>query len=874
MPEQFIADKRPLNVRWIFEMAWRDSRKNRSRLLLFISSIIFGIAALVAIYSFGDNIKSDVESQAAALIGADLTISSGKPAEDSVKTLLSNLGKQRSEERNFASMVYFPKSSGTRMAQVRALQGGFPYYGSLETTPLAAGTAFKNGKMALVDQALMLQFNAKVNDSIKVGNVTFLIAGVLNKAPGQTNVASGIAPIVYIPLQYMQQTGLQQVGSRINYTYYYKYDPGTDMTKVTKDLEPKLQKADLNYDTIETKKASTGRAFENLTHFLSLVGFIALLLGCVGVASAIHIYIREKIASIAIMRCLGVKAREAFLIYLVQIIAIGLLGSIIGAALGSFIQHLLPFVFKDFLPMAVSTNISWMAIGQGVLLGVIISVLFALLPLIAIRNISPLNTLRMSYENINLLRDPLRWLVYALIVGFILVFTWFQTSNWFGAILFTIGILLAFLILTLIAMGLMFMAKLILRNSWSYLWRQGFANLYRPNNQTVTLIVSIGLSTTFICTLFFMQSMLIRQFKITQVANSANMLLFDIQPVQKKPLNALTAQNHLPIIQQLPIVSMHVVSINGKTEAEAKAEFTKDTASRNKRQPSGNRRNGRDNGGFGMRIYRNEFRVTYRDTLSPNEKIIEGKWIAKADKSAADVPVSAEEGFSKRLHLKIGDHIVFNIMGASMNAVIASVRSIGYNKFQTNFEWVFPAGVLEDAPQFYAMTTHVPSQKVSVKYQQAVVKQFPNIAVLDLGQILSVLEDLLDKVGLIVKFMGAFSIITGIVVLIASVRISKYQRIQESVLLRTMGASRKQILTITALEYFFLGALSALTGTLIAYTGSFLLAKYNFDIPFSADLLPASGIFLAISGLTVVIGLLNSRGILNKPPLEILRRDV
>ncbi len=580
MPEQFIADKRPLNLRWIFEMAWRDSRKNRSRLLLFISSIIFGIAALVAIYSFGDNIKSDVETQAAALIGADLTISTNKAPEDSVKILINSLSKQRSEERNFASMVYFPQSGGTRMAQVRALQGGFPYYGSLETTPVAAGTEFKKGKTALVDEALMLQFNAKPGDSIKVGNVTFLIAGALNKAPGQTNIASGIAPIVYIPLQYLQQTGLQQVGSRINYTFYYKYDQGTDMTKLTKELEPKFEKADLNYDTIETKKASTGRAFENLTHFLSLVGFIALLLGCVGVASAIHIYIREKIASIAIMRCLGVKAREAFLIYLVQIVAIGLLGSIVGAMLGSFIQHLLPFVFKDFLPMEVSTHISWMAIGQGVLLGIVISVLFALLPLIAIRNISPLNTLRMSYENINLLRDPLRWLVNVLIIGFIISFTWLQLNDLKASLFFTAGILIAFLILTLIAKGLMWLAKLIIRNSWSYLWRQGFANLYRPNNQTVTLIVSIGLSTTFICTLFFIQSMLIRQFKITSVANSANMLLFDIQPAQKKPVNLITAQYHLPIIQQLPIVSMHITSINGKTEADAKAQFTRDTAKR------------------------------------------------------------------------------------------------------------------------------------------------------------------------------------------------------------------------------------------------------------------------------------------------------
>ncbi len=851
MSETNQLEKPPLKLAWLFEMAWRDSRKNRSRLFLFISSIIFGIAAIVAIYSFGYNVKKDVDSQAASLIGADLAIFSNKPADELTKPIINSFGDRKSEERSFASMIYFPKGNGTRLVQVRALQGEFPYYGTLETTPTAAGTDFKNGKKALVDQTLMLQFNAKVGDSIKVGSVTFLIDGILNKAPGQTGISAGIAPIVYIPLQYLDQTGLMQKGSRINYNYYYKYDHDVNVTKLIKGQETKLEKNNLNYDTIDTRKENTGRSFEDLTRFLSLVGFIALLLGCVGVASAIHIYIREKIASIAIMRCLGVRSTQAFLIYLIQIIGIGLIGSIIGAALGSAIEHVLPLVFKDFLPITVSTAISWMAIGQGLLLGVVISVLFALLPLIAIRNISPLNTLRMSYENINLLRDPLRWLVYALIVGFIVVFSYFQLSSWPASIFFTIGILVAFLILTLIAQLLMRLAKLVLSNSWSYLWRQGFANLYRPNNQTIILIVSIGLSTTFICTLFFIQSMLVKQVSISATTNSANMILFDIQTSQKKQLEGLTAQYHLPVIQQVPVVNMRIDKVNGKNAAQVKKDTTIQVSSH---------------------VFSNEYRSTYRDTLTPTEKVVDGEWKGKAV-NGADVPISVEDRFAKHNHLKVGDHIEFNVQGSPVQTVVASIRTVNWNKMQTNFLVVFPKGVLEDAPQFYAMLTHVPSKQVSAKYQQAVVKQFPNVSMIDLGQVLSVLDELLDKLGDIIKFMSAFSIITGIVVLIASVRISKYQRIQESVLLRTMGASRRQILTITALEYLFLGTLSALTGTLIAVIGSWLLAKFSFDIPFSADVTPAAGIFLAITILTITIGLLNSRGVLNKPPLEILRGD-
>ncbi|HVW96983.1 MAG TPA: FtsX-like permease family protein [Mucilaginibacter sp.] len=846
-----LITRRKVNIRWLFEMALRDSRKNRSRLLLFISSIIFGIAALVAIYSFRYNLQKDIDAQAATLVGADLVISGNKPAATSIKPLLDSLGDKRSEERSFASMIFFPKGKGTRLVQVRALTGAYPYYGSLETEPASAGQDFKKGQMALVDKTLALQFNVRVNDSVKVGEMTFVVAGILDKAPGQTGISSSVAPIVYIPLHFLEQTGLQKKGSRINYSYFYKYDQPVDIDKLVKRIEPRTDKAEMNIETVKSRKENTGRSFGDLTRFLSLVGFIALLLGCVGVASAIHIYIREKIASIAIMRCLGVKAFEAFLIYLIQIIGIGIIGSVSGAALGSVIQHVLPVVMRDFLPITMSTDISWLAVGQGILLGVIISVLFALLPLIAIRNISPLNTLRADYSDVSLSRDPLRWFVYLLIVIFVMTFTFFQLDSWIASIFFTIGILIAFLILSFTAWLLMKLMRIFIKSTWGYLFRQGFANLYRPNNQTIILIVSIGLSTAFICTLFFIQSILMGQVKLSSSGNQSNMILFDIQTNQEDSLAKLTRQQHLPVMQQVPIVAIRLEKINNKTQADVKKDSTLHIP---------------------VRAFTYEYRVTYRDSLSATEKITDGKWVGKADASE-DIPVSIEQNFSRRNHVKVGDHLTFNVQGVSMSTVVASIRQVNWNKIQTNFQIVFPKGVLEDAPQFHVLLTHVPSAAVSAQYQKAVVQRFPNVSIIDLGLILNVVDELLDKIGYVIRFMSAFSIITGIVVLIASVRISKYQRIRESVLLRTIGASRRQIFTITALEYLFLGVLSALTGIVIAVSGTWLLAKYSFEIPFTINLIPALILFFIVSALTVIIGLLNGRGALNRPPLEILRAN-
>jgi putative ABC transport system permease protein len=853
MNESVIDEhKGSLNFKWLLLMAWRDSRRNRSRLFLFISSIILGIAALVAIYSFEYNLRNDIDSQAKSLLGADLIIETNKTIKEESLPMLQSLGTERSEERTFASMIYFQKNAGTRLVNVRALSGDFPYYGDIETTPKTASRSFRLGKQALVDKTLMLQYDAKTGDSIKVGEVIFEIAGVLNKAPGQTGFTASVAPIVYIPLDYLEETGLSQKGSRITYNFYYKFPPETNVNKLAKRLEPQLEKAELDYETIESRKENTGRSFEDLTEFLALVGFIALLLGCIGVASAIHIYIREKINTIAVLRCLGASSRQAFLIYLIQIVGIGLIGSLIGTILGTLIQQFLPVVLKDFLPVEITVAISWMAVAQGLLLGLIISILFALLPLVSVRNISPLNTLRLSLEETSLFKDPVKWLVYLIIVLFIFGFTYLQMGSLKKTAFFTSGVLAGFIALAALAYAMMWLARRYFPSSWSYLWRQGFANLFRPNNQTLILVVSIGLGTAFICTLFFVQDILISRVTRSASKNQPNMVLFDIQSNQKQAVSDLTKSLNLPVLQEVPIVNMRMTEIKGRNAASYK----------------------KDSVAWGaMRALEREYRVTYRDSLSDSEELIDGKWIGKAEQGKP-IYVSLEDGYAKRIGVQIGDELTFNVQGAPLKALVGSTRKVDWNRIQTNFILIFPTGVLEDAPQFHVLLTQVPSNELSAKYQQAVVKTFPNISMIDLGLVLSVLDEILDKMGFVIRFMAAFSIITGLIVLIASVLISKYQRIRESVLLRTMGASRKQILAITALEYFFLGALAAGAGIVLALLASWGLARFVFEITFSPELLPVLILFLLITSLTILVGLFNSRGVLNRPPLEVLRSEV
>ena len=526
----------------------------------------------------------------------------------------------------------------------------------------------------------------------------------------------------------------------------------------------------------------------------------------------------------------------------------------LGALLGSGIQVLLPAVLKDFLPLEnISSSISVTAIGQGVLTGLSIAVLFALLPLLSIRRISPLRSLRASYEDDTTGIDPLRWLVYILIFVFITAFTYFQTGGGQEAIFFPIGIGFGFLLLAGIAKLAVWAVRKFFPTNWSFVWRQSIANLYRPNNQTLTLIVSIGLGTTFISILFFTQDLLLQRLDITSGNDQPNMLVYNIQSKDKDAVANLAESYDLPVLQNIPIVTMRLESIDDL----GKAERLKDTTSDISRW-----------------VYRREYRVSYRDTLNENEEIIKGTWHGGQPKNDS-IFISISERLAEGSNAEIGTKIVWNVQGALIETYVGSIRKkMELANTQARFFVLFPNGVLERAPQFYFLLSRAENPQQSADFQKELVKLYPSVLAGDFSQVLKAVDEIIGKVSFVIRFMALFSILTGILVLISSVILSKYQRIQESVLLRTLGAKSRQILTINALEYFMLGALATLTGIGLAFVGSFLLATFLFQIPFTPNLLPPLWLFLSITGLTVLIGLLNSREVLNKPPLEVLRKEV
>jgi putative ABC transport system permease protein len=547
------------------------------------------------------------------------------------------------------------------------------------------------------------------------------------------------------------------------------------------------------------------------------------------------------------------------------VLVIGLLGSALGAGLGLILQQLLPGVLKDILPLETRFRVAWPAFFEGITVGVIVSLLFALLPLLSVRKISPLLTLRVSLESVSG-RDPLRWLVYGAILCFITWFSYLRMENGRKAVIFTASLVVTFLVLAGVARLFLFLIRRAFPERWPYLWRQGFANLFRPNNQTVILIVTIGLGTTFIGTLFFVQQFLIDRVMVAANGGEGNMVLFDIQPDQVKAVCELAGQHQLPVRQVIPIVTMRIAEVRGQ-----RGDSVLGQSDSGRRDDRGGARG--DSNAVSRRVFEQEWRVTYRDSLEAAETLVAGRPGAPVRGPNDPIMISVDKEFARQWRIRLGDPVVFDVQGIRIAAVVGSLRKVEWRRLEPSFFIVFPSGVLEQAPQFDVLITKVSTPEESARFQQAVVEKFPNISVIDLQLVLSILDEVLGKIGFVIRFMAGFCILTGIIVLITSVLISKYQRIRESVLLRTLGATRRQVRVILLLEYFFLGGLASATGILLALAFSEALARWSFEASLTVHWLDVAAIFAAITLLTMLIGLYNSRGVLNRPPLEVLRRE-
>jgi len=845
------------HVPWILKMAWRDSRGSRARLALYLSAMVLGVAALVAIRGFGDNLTRTVSQEAKTLLGADLKLEGESPFSDSTEALVDSIGGEQSRRVSFASMAYFPATGGTRLSAVRAVEGGFPYYGTLETTPDRASAVYQEQGGALVDGTLLRQFGVSVGDSVQIGAVSYPIVGELEQAPGGSSFTSAASPRIYVPRAGLDTT-LFGRGSRVEYEVFFQFEAGRDLNALIATINPQLERRDLDIDTVEEEAADWEDGLTDLSRFLGLAGFVALLLGSLGVASAVHVYVQRRLTSIAVLRCLGAQAGRTFRIYLAQAGVLGIVGAGLGSALGVGLQAFVPRLLQDFLPFEVSFALSWTAVGLGMAVGVGVTLLFALWPLLEVRGVSPLQALRTEVEpSTGGWRDPARWAVALLIAAGVTGVALLQAPSWEIGLGYAGGVAGVFGVLALVSWGIVTGVRRFFPTTWSYPWRQGLANLYRPQNQTTVLMLALGLGTFLIVTLFLVQRTLLEQIRVTGGEGRPNLVLFDVQNDQVEGVTDIVRNAGLPLMADEPIVTMRLHSAKGRTVAALRRDSTVRATWAHER----------------------EYRVTYRDSLTDSETIVEGEFVGRVSgtplQSGRAVPISVEQEIaSEELNVGLGDTLTFDVQGRRIPTYVSSIRRVDWQRIGTNYFVVFPEGVLETAPQMHVLLSRSDNGETSAQVQRRVVQDYPNVSAIDLSLVLSTVQDLFGRLAYVVRFMALFSIVTGLIVLAGAVVVSRYQRAEESVLLKTLGASRRTVLKIMTVEYLFLGVFAAATGILLALAAAWSLSYFVFEGPFVVAPGALATAFVVVVLLTIGIGLFNSRGLYDRPPLDVLRSEV
>lgn len=849
----------------LLHLAWRESRAGRGRLILSVAGIAVGVAALVAVQSFSSALRVEARDQARTLLGADLAVQARQPFGEHAEALLDTLlaeGIEVARVAEMASMARLEQGDFARLVRVRAADPGFPFYGRPAARPAGAWDALRHGRRVLVEPGLLLALDGQVGDTLVLGDVGFEIAGTVERGGSEVDVASAFAPRVHIPREHLEATGLVQFGSLVERAAYAAMEPARARA-LAGEWRSRIRSEGASLTTAEQQGEMLGRSLARLGSYLALVSVLALLLGGIGATSALRAHLCAREETVALLRCLGATRRQVFGLYLGQAVAVGLIGALVGSAAGLALQRVLPLLLSDLLPLDVAPRLDLAAGALGVGTGLWVALAFALPPLLEARSIPPLRALRRRLEKAR--RRDRSWVVaVALLAATAVAVVAVQSGDVRLGAGFAAGSLLALALLYLGTVGALRGLRMVPAARLPFVWRHGIANLQRPGNPARPAALALGAGTLILVLLICVEATLLGPLALDDRPGRGNLLLWDVQDDQEPGVVALLAELGHATLQRAPIVPMRVAALNG--------------------QPVGP---GEESGrGWATR---REYRSTVRDTLVGSERVVAGQWwsadgvpgATEPAGSAAEVSleesvaadVSLEESVAGELGVGVGDRVDWDVQGVRVPTRVASIREVEWTRFEPNFFAVFPPAALAGAPRTWILLTRVGDEVERGRVQGAVVRRFPNVSVLDLTHIQGVVDDVFGRVSLAIRFLAAFTLAAGLAVLAAAAVASRQERVRESVLLRTIGATSAQLRGILLAESLALGAVGAGLGAVAGLAAAWGVARWLFELPFAVPVVRVLLTALAVTAMATGAGWGAARAAARGTALEALRDE-
>jgi putative ABC transport system permease protein len=851
--------KRALSWKRAGAIGWRDLRSAPGKFAFVVLSVAVGVAALVGVRGFSDSFKRTLGTEARSLMAGDLSARIYRQPTAAETAKIAALAQQNGLRTTWVtetvSMASVPPDPVPLLVSLKAVDpADYPFYGKAELEPAMNLPQALAGDSAVVAEEFLIRLNAHVGQTLRLGGRNFRITAVLKQEPDRMTSMAAMGPRVMISQAALASTGLIAPGSRASQRLLMKLPPKADPVALRKRVEAVLPDAQV-MDFREGNPALS-QGLDNATAILSLICLVAMVLGAIGVAMAMHAHLEQRMDMLAILKAVGASSTDLLRIFLLQTLGLGLAGGLVGVAAGVGVMAALPAVFGQLLPVRATLQFPWRSVAAGLGTGLLTTLLFCLPPLLDVRAVRPVLVLRRLVEQgpAGLRGWVVAWWARRLQLGIAVLvvaalggIAWAlsdsaKVGTWF-AVLFTI----ALIVLLIMAAVTLWVLRLLLnrvRLRMPSFLRHGLANLYRPGNQSAAVMAALGTGVMLILAVYLMQATLLRDLRTTAAPNLPNVFLIDVTSDETSGVKDFFAhqQGVTQALELMPVAQGRFISLNGRSLDQLKEQH------------------------FPRHMLENAS-LTWADAPPAGDKLTQGKWWAAAD--APELAVAT--GVADRLHLGVGSAVEIEI-GSVVHAlkVSAIFRPDGQH-LGGRMEFVLPSGLLKDQPATWYGGAHIDPKQVAAM-ERALFTVYPTVSVINIADVLERIESVVDQITFVVRFLAGFSIFAGLMILASSIASTRFRRMREAVVLKTLGATRMRIVRTFSVEFSVLGLLAGSVGVVFAnILTSVLLRKLEvgFHIEWRATLIA----LLGTAVLATVTGWIASYRILGLRPLEVLREE-
>ena len=845
-------------MRFVVLTSLRETRSAWKRLVFFFVCIAIGVGAIVALRSVIQSVRRVLATEARTLIAADVLASTDRPWQTGTLELISlrvamiaNAAKTESIEMPSMVRPADEDAGISKVVELRAVQSAFPYYGQLV---LQDGRKYSHSLIqnngALVRPELLAQLNLQVGDEIVIGRARFTIRGVISLEPGRSLSAFSLGPRVLIDYDDLPDTGLLAFGSRVVRQVLLRI-PEDEIDGITEVLRAELRPQFVRVRSYRDRQEQIGEDFERAENYLSLVGLVIVVLGGIAVSSVTRVFVRQKIKSIAVMKCVGATSRQILAVYLVQALSLGLLGSFVGVALAWATIQAIPDTLNQIGTLTIAYSLSASAAMQGIGIGVLVALLFAMVPLLEVRQVKP--SLLLRHETSGGRRDWLQIGATAVVAASLVALASWQAASVRVGLTVCAGFVVLAVVLHGVGWLLTRLTRPLARSTWFPL-RQAVLHLGRPGNQTRVILLTVGLGTFFIMGVRGLQVNLLHQFALQIGENTPDLFLVDIQQDQAEALKAFLGER-LPADSAPRLIPVLRARVTGRGVNLDEVE---------------------DLQGRGM--LSREYTITYRGQLEQNETLLQGRFPRPSDNSEGDAlpEVSIEENIVERFGIAVGDVMRFDVLGRPIHARVSGIRRVEWRDGRSGgFMFVFGQGTFDHAPHWFIAPVRVTLADAAARARLThdLVVRFPNVSVIDLREVLEAVRKVFGVVTIAIDVVGSLVVLTGALILIGAVAVTKFQRVYEAAIFKTLGASSRAIAAMLMVEYGLLGTIAGAIGSFGAIALGWAVSRYALDIPWRPALHENVTGTAATSLLIMVIGVLASADVLRRKPLAALRAE-